>query len=607
MKKMRLFPLLLALCFVLTACGAEGPAVDMPDPDDAQTSQEEGNREDPVTPDSDMFTDRDLRTTYDESKAALITLDGDTAACTSNAVSVSGSTVTILDEGTYLLTGTLNGQIVVDAPKDAKTQIVLRGVSVHSASSAALYVKNADKVFVTLEGENALSCGENFTAVDANNIDGAVYAKADLTFNGAGSLTVTSPAGHGIVGKDDVVFAGGSYDITCASHGVDANDSVRIIGANFTVAAGKDAIRAENTDDADLGFVHIESGTFLLHAEGDGISAGATLEILGGSFEITCGGGSENGTKQSSDNWGGFGGGMMPGGMGGGKGPGGKGGYGGTSFGGATTDTAADSTSMKAIKATGALTISGGIFAIDAADDAVHSNADLTVSGGSFTIATGDDGFHADENLTISDGTITVTESYEGLEGHHILISGGKLRLTCTDDGINAAGGTDQSGGGGRDQFAGPGGGFGMGSGDGSITISGGDIYMNASGDGIDANGTLTISGGYTVVCGPTQGDTAVLDYDKTAVITGGTFIGTGSTMMAQTFSEGSTQGVFAVTCGSQSAGSRILLTDAAGRAVVDHTPDLPYGLVVLSTPEMVSGQDYTITIGEISGTFAAN
>ena len=76
---------------------------------------------------------------------------------------------------------------------------------------------------------------------------------------------------------------------------------------------------------------------------------------------------------------------------------------------------------------------------------------------------------------------------------------------------------------------------------------------------------------------------------------------------MAQTFSEGSTQGVFAVTCGSQSAGSRILLTDAAGRAVVDHTPDLPYGLVVLSTPEMVSGQDYTITIGEISGTFAAN
>ena len=624
MKKMRIWALVAALCLLLTACGEkEPPTEQQPDPDSQQTQQTGQNGGGDTTPDSgkdtvaadpDMFTDRDLRTSYDESKAAVITLNGSSAVCTSNAVSVQGGTVTILDEGTYLLTGTLtDGRIVVDAPTDAKPQLVLRNVSVHSDISAALYVKNADKVVVTLEGENALTCGERFIAVDENNIDGAVYAKADLTFNGAGSLRITSPAGHGIVGKDDLVFTGGSYDITCASHGVDANDSVRCVDADFTVASGKDAIHAENTEDASLGFVYIQSGTFLLSAEGDGISAGATLEILGGSFDITCGGGSENGTKQSSDNWGGYGGGMMPpGGMGGGKGPGGKGGYGGMSFGGVTTDTTAESTSMKAVKSVGKMTVSGGSFTVDSADDAFHSNSDLTVSGGSFTVATGDDGFHADENLTVSDGTITVTASYEGLEGHHITVSGGKIRLVSTDDGINAAGGTDQSGSGGRDQFGGMGGpggmgGFGMGSGDGSVTISGGEIYMNASGDGIDANGTLEISGGYTVVCGPTQGDTAVLDYDKTAVITGGTFIGTGSTMMAQTFSEGSTQGVFAVTCGSQQAGTPILLRDASGAVVVDYVPDLPFGLVVLSTPDMVSGAEYTITVGEASGTFAAS
>ena len=622
MKKTHLFALLLALCLVLTACG-ETPAVDTPpagdtqstqntqgDTQSSQNTQDKGGDSGSVTSDSSMFTDRDLRSTYDDGKAAVITLSGTSASCPSNAVSVSGGAVTILDEGTYILTGTLtDGQIVVNAPKDAKTQLVLRDVSVHSDSSAALYVKAADKVVVTLEGENTLSCGESFAAVDENNIDGAVYAKADITFNGSGSLTVTSPAGHGIVGKDDVVFAGGSYDITCASHGVDANDSVRITGSHLTVASGKDAIHAENADDASLGFVFIEKGTFLLQAEGDGISAGGTLDILGGSFDILCGGGSENGSKQSSDNWGGFGGGMMPGGMM----PGGMmpGGMGGTRPGGMgssqQTSTQGESTSMKGFKSTGDLSVSGGIFAVDSADDAFHSNANLTVSGGNFTIATGDDGFHADENLTIADGTISISESYEGLEGLDILISGGKIDLVSADDGINAAGGTDQSGGGGRDQFGGMGGGFGMGSGNGSITISGGEIYMQASGDGIDANGTLTISGGYTVVCGPTQGDTAVLDYDKTAIITGGTFIGTGSTMMAQTFSEGSTQGVFAVTCGTQAAGSRILLTDAAGNTVVDHTPDLSFGLVVLSTPDMVSGQDYTITIGEASGTFAAS
>ena len=610
MNKMRIWALAAALCLLLTACGPRTPAVDdAPDPGSQQTQPGSETGSEAAIPSSDLFTDRDLRTSYDESKAALITLNGSSAACSSNAVSVQGGTVTILDEGTYLLTGTLtDGRIVVDAPADAKPQLVLRDVSVHSERSAALYVKNADKVVVTLEGESALSSGESFIAVDENNIDGAVYSKADLTFNGTGSLTVTSPAGHGIVGKDDLVFTGGSYDITCASHGVDANDSIRCVNAAFKVASGKDAIHAENTEDASLGFVYMESGTFRLTAEGDGISAGGAMTLLGGSYEITCGGGSENGAKQTSDNWGGFGGGkggMRPGGMGG---PGAMGAMGGMN---SITDTAEDSTSMKAVKSTGMLTVSGGSFTVDSADDAFHSNSDLTVSGGSFTVATGDDGFHADENLTVSDGTITVTASSEGLEGHHITVSGGKIRLVSTDDGINAAGGTDQSGTGGRDQFGGPGGmggmGGAMGSGDGSITISGGEIYLNASGDGLDANGTLTISGGYTVVCGPTQGDTAVLDYDKTAIITGGTFIGTGSTMMAQTFSQGSTQGVFAVTCGSQQAGTPILLRDASGNTVVDYAPDLPFGLVVLSTPGMVSGAEYTITVGEVSGTFAAN
>ena len=94
---------------------------------------------------------------------------------------------------------------------------------------------------------------------------------------------------------------------------------------------------------------------------------------------------------------------------------------------------------------------------------------------------------------------------------------------------------------------------------DGSITISGGTLYINASGDGIDANGTLTITGGYTVIVGPTQGDTSTLDYDVSAEITGGTFIGTGASSMAQTFSE-SSQGVISVNVGNQPAGTAITL-----------------------------------------------
>ena len=150
------------------------------------------------------------------------------------------------------------------------------------------------------------------------------------------------------------------------------------------------------------------------------------------------------------------------------------------------------------------------------------------------------------------------------------------------------------------------GGGMMGGSGSGSIVISGGNLYINASGDGIDANGTLTVSGGYVAVWGPTQGDTATLDYDVSGVITGGTFIGTGASSMAQTFSD-SGQGVIALTVGNQSAGTQITLTDSEGNVVLTHAPELSFGVVILSSPDIIKGESYTITVGSAQGTFSAS
>ncbi len=254
--------------------------------------------------------------------------------------------------------------------------------------------------------------------------------------------------------------------------------------------------------------------------------------------------------------------------------------------------------------------ISSGTFTIDSADDAVHSDASVTINGGTFAIASGDDAVHAEDTLTITAGSMNITESYEGLEALHVAVMGGDLRLVASDDGLNAAGGTDASGTtGGRDgRFGGgPGGMGGMSSSaNGSIEISGGNLYINASGDGIDANGSLTISGGYTVVVGPTQGDTATLDYDTSAVITGGTFIGTGAAGMAQSFSDAQ-QGVIAVRVGNQSAGTMITLKDQNGSTILTHTPELSFAVVILSSPDIVSGETYTIEAGSTSGEFQAS
>lgn len=595
----------LALLLSLAGCGSDPKPTAPAGPGDATL----GGSTDTTTPSADtsfaqtddtMFTDRDISTQPYKGRTVNVQLNGSTATADSNAVQINGSVIKLTEEATYIFTGTFTGMIVVDCDKDTQPQLIFSGAAIHSDSFAPLYVMDAGKVVLTLaEGtENSLSSGSAFEVLDGESIDAALYSKRDLVINGSGKLTVTAPAGKGISSKDHLLLTGGTITIQSASHGLDANDSLRIRNAALTIDAGMDGIHCENTSDTDLGYVYISSGSFDIEAEGDGIAAGAWLQISGGSFSLLTGGGYENGESHSSGNWGGF-----PGGMGG---PGGR-----KDAGSSDPADTTDSTSMKGIKAFSGMLLSGGSYTIDSADDALHCDASLSLTGGTYSIATGDDALHAEETLTVCAGTINVSTCYEGLEAMHILVTGGDIKLVATDDGLNAAGGNDQSGAGGRDQMfgggpGGPGGPGGMSAGNGSITITGGTLYINSSGDGIDANGTVTISGGHTTIVGPTQGDTATLDYDRSCVITGGTFIGTGAMGMAQTFSA-SEQGVIAVQVGNQPAGTRISLTDAKGTLLIDYAPELNFAVVILSCPEMVSGENYTITVGAASGTFPAN
>lgn len=533
----------------------------------------------------EMFTDRDKKTEYKTDSATLIKLEGSSASISGKGARVDGSNVTIYLDGTYVLRGTLNdGTITVDTAGDAKPTIVLDGASVTSSSYAALYVIECDKLFViTQKGtQNVLSNAGAFTQRDDNNVDGAIFSKQDLTLSGEGSLSVSSASEHGIVCKDDLIISGGEYAIEAtAGHGIDANDSVRICNATVTVKSGKDGIRSENSDDEPQGFIYVESGSVRIIAGGDGICSLVCTQISGGNVRVTAGGG------RASDSTG--------------------------------------SASAKGIKSSGAILISSGSITVDSADDAIHANSSVTVSGGTLDITTDDDGIHADYNLSVTNGTINIPCCYEGLEALEIYIIGGEISIVAIDDGLNAAGGNDGSGQGGatpgKDGFGRPGGGrpggdhgggdhgggpMGGASAGGIISISGGNITIRASGDGIDANGRLCISGGYTTVCGPTRGDTAALDYDTAAIITGGTFIGTGAINMARTFSA-STQGVVSLNVGSKSEGTEFKLTDSDGNVIVTHCPELSYQMVIISTPEMISGESYTFIIGNDSDDFTAS
>lgn len=498
MKRKTLFPLVLAVLLTLSACSSANTAqTEGSSSQTVQTGTEESVSS--VNP-SDMFTDNDLEIEYDEEASAKITLSGDSASSDSDAVQISDSTVTITDEGTYILSGTLhNGMIVVNAEDTDKVRLVLNGADITNSTSAAIYILEADKVFITTASgtENTLGNGGEYVAIDDNNIDAVVFSKSDLTLNGAGTLAINASAGHGVVSKDDLVLTSGTYDITAANHGLSGKDSVRIASGTYTITSGKDGIHAENADDTSMGFLYIAGGTFTIMADGDGISSSAYLQIEDGSFTITTGEGSASAVMTTDAVDFGQRGGLQN----------------------QTTDTSTedDSISQKGVKATGAITIAGGTFVTDTVDDSLHSNSDILISHGVFELKSGDDTIHADATVHLQNGDFTVAYCYEGIEGLSVTIDDGTFDITSVDDGINAGGGIDSSGfGGGRphhETFSA--------SSDNFITINGGNLVIVSTGDCIDSNGALTVNSGTLNLTCNGSGNTA-LDCDGNYANNGG-------------------------------------------------------------------------------------
>ncbi len=531
---------------------------------------------------SDVFSDRDLETGYDKNSAVVIKLNGKSASCNSGAVKASGSKITITDEGAYIVSGTLqDGMIVVDADKSDKIQIVLNGANISSLTSAALYVLKADKVFITTAAgsENTLSNGGSYKAIDENNIDSVIYSKEDLTLNGEGNLIIDAKAGHGIASKDSLVLASGEYNITAQKHGISGKDDVSVAGGNYKIVSGKDGIHAENTDDESLGFVYISDGTFDITSEGDGISGAAFGQIENGSFKIKTGGGFEAASNKHKP------------GMEEARRPGQWAGQADTPPDATENSDSTDTASIKGVKADGNLYLDGGEFEINSEDDCLHSNNNVIITKGNYKLASGDDGIHANSDAVISDGTINISSSYEGIEGKTVNISGGDISLVSSDDGLNASGGADSSGYGGRgDSFSS--------SDDVYISISGGTIYINASGDGIDSNGNLAISGGQTYVSGPSDSGNGALDYNGEAIISGGVFAASSVSGMAQNFSPSSTQGAMLVMTEAGASGDEISLTGQDGKVLVSWKAGKDYSCVNISCPELAKGETYTLTAG---------
>lgn len=356
---------------------------------------------------TEMFTDRDKEIGYDEESSAVITLVDDQSACESDAVQIDGNTVTITDEGTYILSGELtDGMVIVEAEDTDKIQLVLNGVEITSAESAAIYVRSADKVFITTASgsDNVLANSGTYTAIDDNNIDAVIFSKDDLTLNGAGTLTIQAAAGHGVVSKDDLVLTSGTYEITAEKHGLSGKDSVRIAEGNYSITSGKDGIHASNTDDTSVGFIYIAGGSLEIAATDDGLHADSTLTIEGGTIHVAesyegleglsidIAGGNTDVTA-SDDGLNAAGGNDSSGFEGGGG-------------------------DMFAAEEGAYIHISGGTLHVNASGDGIDSNGDVTISGGE-TYVSG----------PVNGGNGTLDYAGEGVISGGILVAAGSSEM----------------------------------------------------------------------------------------------------------------------------------------------------------------------------------
>lgn len=366
-------PLLLSLSLLLSGCqntdtGSNGG-------DSASTGAESVA----VIDTAALFSDRDLDGSYDESAAVHIQLEGETAVCDSDAVSIDGSRITLLDEGTYLVSGALtDGQIVVDAGDTDKVQIVLAGASLTCADSAAIYSKSADKVFLTLaEGtENTLTNGGSYTAIDKNNIDSVVFSKTDLTLNGSGSLTIDAQAGHGVVSKDELTINGGTFTVDSVDDCLHSGGALAVTGGTFTLSSGDDAI---HSDDA----VTIRAGEFSIPYCYEGVE-GLSVTVEGAAFDVTA---HDDGFNAA-------------------------GGADSSGFGGRDEPFAASEDSF--------ITVNGGTITVVSDGDCLDSNGDLTVNGGTLDLTcngNGNTALDCSGSYTNNGGSVTTNDGSETNSG----------------------------------------------------------------------------------------------------------------------------------------------------------------------------------------------
>ena len=486
------------------------------------------------------YSEQDL--SWDTSSETAIDLSNPTAT---DGVTVEDGTLTITKAGTYKLSGEYQGQIKVETADSDAVRLVLDNANITNSSGAALNVVNADEVILySASGTtNTISDGVDYTATGEDDPDAVVYSKADLTIAGEGTLKVNGNHEDGIHTSDGLVIASGTLEVNAANTGIKGKDYVDILGGTINVTAQQDGIKSTNDTDEGQGWTRLSNGTVTVNAGDDGFKASRVVEISGGSLTVEQ---SDEGIEAQYIN------------------------------------------------------VSGGDVNVTSADDGMNASLKTSDSESTDSSANTSDTANQQQNSQ-QQGSIpggqqsgTSNQQQQGM-GQPPAMPGGNAQDGTSQNGTT---GTGQQGMGQPPQGGMPGGGGGTFEViDAAINVSGGNITVNAEGDGIDSNGVTTLSGGTLIVNGPSQGGNAALDTNGDLLLNGATVLSGSTADMFEAPSTNSTSGYLKLTNSSGfEQGSTVQVADSSGKVVANYkVTKSNVQLVLVSSSSIVKGQSYTV------------
>lgn len=600
---------------------------------------------------SSLFTvlssSTDIAVTFSGSSVTIINPYKDKGV----AVNVTGADVVVIStmastEFNCILSGsTTEGSVKIYS--DYKFNLLLSSVSITNSDGPAINIQSSKQANIILQtgSSNKLSDGTTYSA-STEDQKGTLFSEGQMIFSGAGTLEIASLSKHAICSDDYIQVDNGNITVTkSVADAIHANDYFLMNGGVLNLTSSADGIECES------GYIEIRGGSLTVNCVDDGVvttysgtDAAITpyISITGGTIGITTSGEKGSAIKSESQTFinntsaitlkv---------------SGRASKGIKTGkdltitdcnitvTTSGAAFYDSSeADISSSAGINCDGNLLISAGTITMTSSGSGgkgitvdgtitlnggnitittsgavykyttslttepkgIKSDGACTVNGAKLIISSNDDGIKSENSVVVNSGSVTITKSTEGIEAPKITLAGGSVSVVSSDDCLN---GTYGNGGENNDGSL--------------ITLSGATVSLSATtGDALDSNGSISMTGGTVIVQGPQSSPEVAMDYNGTFTLSGGLLIASGpnSGNMIQNVSSSSTQySVLVKFSSAVSAGTLISIQNSSGTTLLTYAPARTAYYIVYSSSSLQSGGSYKIyTGGSCTGATVTN